>query len=173
VSATDRVQARDERAGADDYRDFMSMFPTGVAVVTATDHRGIPHGMTCTALASVTLSPPTLLVCLNSRSGTLAAVRARGVFAVHLLHSGGQRTAELFGSAAPDRFDQVPWAASPATSVPLLADVAAIAECRLLQAMRSGDHQVILGTVTSTACRDDALPLTYGMRRFTSWEPAR
>jgi flavin reductase (NADH) len=99
-------------SGADGYRDFMSMFPTGMALVTAVDLYGVPHGMTCTALASVTLCPPTLLVCLNSGSGTLAAVRARGIFAVNLLDSGGRGAAELFGSAAGDRFRRVLWEAA-------------------------------------------------------------
>jgi flavin reductase (DIM6/NTAB) family NADH-FMN oxidoreductase RutF len=151
------------------YRDFMSMFPTGVAIVTALDLCGLPHGMTCTALASVTLHPPTLLVCLNADSGTLAAIRARGIFAVNLLHSGGRRTAELFGSAAGDRFREVLWEASPVTSLPLLMDAAAIAECRVTRIHRTGDHQIVLGEVVSTNCSTDTVPLTYGMRRFSDW----
>jgi flavin reductase (NADH) len=147
----------------------MSMFPTGVAIVTALDLYGVPHGMTCTALASVTLRPPTLLVCLNSGSGTLAAIRARGIFAVNLLHSGGRGAAELFGSAAGDRFRRVLWEASPATSVPLLMDVAATAECRVARIHRAGDHQIVLGEVVSVTCVTDSVPLTYGMRRFSGW----
>jgi len=172
VTAPEREIARDGSASIDGYREFMSMFPTGVAVVTAIDRRGMPHGMTCTALASVTLCPPTLLVCLGATSGTLAAVRASGFFAVNLLHSGGRRTAELFGSAAPDRFQQVFWEASPSTSVPLLADITAIAECRVSQVHRAGDHHIVLGEVTSTIRSQDIGPLTYGMRRFFEWSPA-
>ena len=103
MTAPERRITRNGSASIDGYRDFMSMFPTGVAVVTALDLYGMPHGLTCTALASVTLNPPTLLVCLHTGSGTLAAVRARGVFAVNLSHSGARGTAELFGSATTDR----------------------------------------------------------------------
>ncbi|MGH3530178.1 MAG: flavin reductase family protein, partial [Pseudonocardiaceae bacterium] len=49
----------------DDFRTLMSVFPTGVAVVTTLGQDGSPQGMTCSALASVTPYPPTLLVCLR------------------------------------------------------------------------------------------------------------
>jgi flavin reductase (DIM6/NTAB) family NADH-FMN oxidoreductase RutF len=169
VTAAGHQAAGNQILNADGYRDFMSMFPTGVAIVTAIDLYGIPHGMTCTALASVTLYPPTLLVCLNTDSGTLAAIRASGFFAVNLLHSGGRRTAEIFGSAAGERFRQVPWEASPITSVPLLIDVAAIAECRVSGVHHTSDHQIVLGQVISTTCAVGTVPLTYGLRRFSEW----
>src|SRR5262245_12636119 len=91
------------------FREFMSSFATGVAIVTAFDRGGRPHGLTCTSLASITLVPPTILVSLDTASGTLAAIRDGGRFAVNLLHSGAKPTAELFASAAGDRFDRVSW----------------------------------------------------------------
>ncbi|MGW7793609.1 flavin reductase family protein, partial [Streptomyces tricolor] len=60
---------------ADDFRDLMSRFPSGVTVVTARGPGGEPVGMTCSSVASVCTDPPTLLVCLRSDSATLAAVR--------------------------------------------------------------------------------------------------
>lgn len=62
----------------DEYRDLMCSFPTGVTVVTTLDAAGEPFGMTCTSMTSVTLRPPTLLVCLRVGSATLEAVRNRG-----------------------------------------------------------------------------------------------
>lgn len=171
MTAPERRITRENGASLDGYRDFMTMFPTGVAVVTAVDRDSRPHGMTCTALASVTLRPPTLLVCLNTSSGTLAAIRASGAFAVNLLHSGGRQTAELFGSATPDRFERVLWESSPATSVPLLVDIVAIAECRVSRVHPVGDHHIVLGEITSTIRAHDIGPLTYGMRQFAKWGP--
>ena len=59
------------RVTAADHMALMSSYPTGVAVVTAIDDDGNPHGMTCTSLASVALNPPTLLVSFQRTSGTL------------------------------------------------------------------------------------------------------
>jgi flavin reductase (DIM6/NTAB) family NADH-FMN oxidoreductase RutF len=86
------------------YCDLMTAFPSGVAVVTALDAAGHPQGMTCTALASVTLHPPTLLVSLRHGSATLRAVTEGGTFAVNLLHHGARDVAALFAAPVPDRF---------------------------------------------------------------------
>jgi flavin reductase (NADH) len=68
----------------------MSSFPTGVSIVTAMDRHGHPRGATCSSLASVTLSPPTLLVCLREHGGTLLAVLGGGGVGVEVpSHLGG------------------------------------------------------------------------------------
>jgi len=156
---------------ADAYRELMSCFPTGVTVVTALDLAGNPHGMTCTSVSSVTLSPPTLLVCLSHGSGTLAAIRASGSFAVNLLHLRGRRAAGVFSSATADRFGQVRWEPSPAVGAPWLAEHAfALAECQVDRMLTAGDHEVILGVVVRIRQLADT-PLLYGMRRFSAWPP--
>src|SRR5256885_16017012 len=92
-----------------DLGPFMSGFPPGVSIVSAFDEEDRPLGMTCTSLCSVTLSPPTLLVCLRQGSPTLDAVLTTGTFSVNLLAHHARPTAALFGSGAPDRFDRVAW----------------------------------------------------------------
>jgi flavin reductase (NADH) len=162
--------ARAEVASAREYRSLMSCFPTGVAVVTALDGRRLTHGMTCTSLASVTLAPPTLLVCLRIDSGTLAALTSRGSFGVNLLHARARHVAEIFSSPTPDRFGQVTWEPSPLVRVPWLTeDAFALAECRVRGTTVVGDHSIVLGEVVNTVRRAQD-PLLYGMRRFGAWE---
>ena len=164
--------SRSGQVGLEDYRDLMSAFPTGVAVVTATEPTGRPHGLTCTSLTSVTLSPPTLLVCLDLRSATLAATRQCGCFAVNLLHARGRRAAEVFSSPVPDRFSQVAWRPSRWTRQPWLCDDSfAVAECMVVDASVVGDHAVVYGEVVHVELMAD-VPLLYGMRRFGCWTSA-
>lgn len=101
-----------------DFRTFMSGFPSGVAIVTSLDDAGRPWGMTCSALCSVTVEPPTLLVGMRAESPTLKAVLRSGQFAVNLLHAEGRGTAELFASGDPDRFDATTWRLPPAPADP-------------------------------------------------------
>jgi len=156
---------------ATDYRELMSTFPTGVAVVTTADPERGPSGMTCTSLTSVTVSPPTLLVCLRAGSATASAVRRRGSFEVNLLHTRGRRAAAVFAGAVPDRFEQVPWRWSPTELPWLVRDAFALADCRVGGCADVGDHTVVLGEVVSVVTRRD-LPLLYGLRRFADWDPA-
>jgi len=152
-----------------DYRTLMSCFPTGVTVITAVDPRGTPHGMTCTSLTSVTIDPPTLLVCLNVQSGTLGAIRETGVFALNFLHQRGRPAAELFSSPVADRFSRVCWRPSDVVRCPwLFVDAFALAECRVTGTFPAGDHDVVLGEVVGVR-QTDGVPLLYGMRQFSAW----
>ncbi|WP_164414841.1 flavin reductase family protein [Streptomyces salinarius] len=149
----------------------MSSFFTGVTIVTAVDADGRPHGLTCSSLTSVTLTPPTLQVCLHTGSGTLAALRDQGAFAVNLLHQGGVGTAEVFASARPDRFELAAWRRSPRQGLPWLHEVSyALAECRVAGTLEVGDHMMVLGEVVGID-NGTGRPLLYGRRAFTGALP--
>ncbi|AVZ73104.1 oxidase [Streptomyces lunaelactis] len=153
------------------FRDFMSSYFTGVSIVTAVDPSGRPHGLTCSSLTSVTLSPPTLQVCLESRSGTLAALRAQGTFAVNLLHQGGTGTASVFASTRPDRFERTAWRPTPTYGLPWLHDDAyAVAECEIAETVVIGDHVAVFGRVMSVE-NGVGRPLLYGRRGFLGLHP--
>jgi len=113
MSLHELTTVADEQIGADCVRRLMSAFPAGVVVVTAVDPAGRPHGMTCSSLVSVTLTPPTLLVCLRTDSRTCHAVVSSAVFVVNLLRDKARAVAELFAAPVADRFDQVRWTPSP------------------------------------------------------------
>ncbi|MCT2589150.1 flavin reductase family protein [Streptomyces sp. N2-109] len=150
------------------YRDLMSAFPTGIAVVTSLDVAGRPQGMTCSSMTSATLSPPTLLVCLRTGSATLEAVTSHRRFAVNLLHDGGRGAAEVFSGPHPDRFSWVDWKPSWSGLPWLVHDAFAVAECEVSGARRVGDHTVVFGEVDRIS-QVDGTPLLYGLRRFVAW----
>lgn len=153
-----------------DLRLFMTTFPTGVGLITAMDANEHPWGMTCTSLCSVTLEPPTLLVCLRRGSPTLEAVLTSREFALHLLHDSACSTAELFASGAPDRFARVNWHMTTAYKGPHLLDAAHfIADCQVVHSKTAGSHIVVFGEVHQITRQSDAPPLLYGFRRYTSW----
>jgi flavin reductase (DIM6/NTAB) family NADH-FMN oxidoreductase RutF len=167
---TDSIALSTGTVAPDRFRDMMRGFPTGVAVVTAVDLAGSPRGMTCSSLCSVSLRPPTLLVCLRAGSPTLAAAQTSGMFAVNLLHDGAQGTAELFASGEPDRFDRVGWRLDGDAAGPYLLDeVHAVADCRVNRALLVGDHVAVFGETTRIDVRVDGRPLLYGLRRYRGW----
>jgi len=157
----------------DQQRFLMSLYPTGVSVITAVDAYGVPHGLTCTSLSSVTLNPPTLLICLNAQSGTLAAIRDTGSFAVNLLNTSAQPTAELFASPTHDRFRHVTWQPGERLPAPcLIEDALAVAECTVRLRLPVGTHDVVIGEVVNLR-QGTGDPLLYGMRRYSCFEPDR
>ncbi|MBS2965972.1 flavin reductase family protein [Actinocrinis puniceicyclus] len=153
------------------YCGLMSGFPTGVAVVTSAAADGEPFGLTCSSLTSVTLAPPTLLVCIGLHSRTLAAIRGLGAFGVNLLHARGRRAAEVFASPGPDRFGAVAWEPHGRDGVPRLTDdTLGFACCDLAELRTVGDHALVVGRVAEVLYTPDT-PLLYGLRRFAAWQP--
>src|SRR5919206_600656 len=59
---------------SDEFRDVISHFASGVTVITAL-HDGRAYGTTASAVTSLSLEPPMLLVCMNKQSETGRAVR--------------------------------------------------------------------------------------------------
>lgn len=152
------------------FRELMSAFPSGVAVVTTVDFDGSPHGLTCTSLCSVSAAPPMLLVCVHRASGSLDVLLRRGAFAVNLLHAQGRPAAEAFARSDVDRFDAVSWETILGSELPrLTADAHATAECTVVRWIEAGSHAVVLGMV-DTVRTDGRPPLMYGRRRYAQWD---
>ncbi|MFD3336886.1 flavin reductase family protein [Streptomyces sp. NPDC058700] len=158
------------QATAGGFRAMMSGFPTGVCIVTCADPDGTPRGMTCSSLCSVSVEPPTLLVCLRAGSPTLRAVLDTGGFTVNLLHDGAREAAELFASGDPERFGLIPWERSPEAAGPhLVRDAHTIADCEVTSTQRTGDHVTVFGEARAIRREQDRPPLLYGLRQFRSW----
>lgn len=49
------------------FRAAMRRFASTVTIITAADHER-RHGMTATAVTSLSMSPPSLLICLNQKT---------------------------------------------------------------------------------------------------------
>ncbi|MBV8643533.1 MAG: flavin reductase family protein, partial [Candidatus Eremiobacteraeota bacterium] len=62
----------------------MRRFATGVAIVT-TAHEGRIHGFTANAFASVSVEPPTVLVCVNRVATAHRLISASQLFCVNIL----------------------------------------------------------------------------------------
>ncbi|WP_248958352.1 flavin reductase family protein [Sphaerisporangium perillae] len=154
----------------DSFRSFMSGFPSGVAIITATDRQGSPWGMTCSALCSATTDPPTLIVGIRAESPTLKALLESRAFAVNLLHERARNTAELFASGAPDRFDEVRWESRPGYGGPhLLDDAHAVADCRVSDSVLVGRQRIVFGEPFHIYDLAETEPLLYGLRRYSRW----
>ena len=153
--------------------EVMASFPSGVAIVTTLDEAGLPRGLTTTAVCSVSANPPTILICVDLGSRTLAALRAGGRFVVNFMGEGRSELCLLFASKAEDKFAGVEWRPS-ATGMPILeADALAWAECVTVHEIEPGDHVVLLGQVeVGESAADEDAPLMYYRRSWGVWKPA-
>jgi flavin reductase (DIM6/NTAB) family NADH-FMN oxidoreductase RutF/pimeloyl-ACP methyl ester carboxylesterase len=141
-------------------RNALGCFTTGVTVITTLATDGTPLGFTANSFSSVSLDPPLVLFCLDSRSSSLAALEAAGVFVVNVLHIGQQDVSNRFAKRGEDRFAQTPCEVWD-TGVPVIKDSMASLECRTLQVLDGGDHRIFLGRVLRVRADPSRDPLLY------------
>jgi len=147
---------------ADVFRACVGEFATGVTVV-ASEHDGMPAGMTLNAFISVSLDPLLVLVSLAHGSRTLAVVRRTGRFAVSVLHREQHEAAiELATPGAPFPEEQMTRTADGFLAV---RDAAATQHCEVEQITRAGDHDLVLGRVIGIT-HSGGEPLIFHRGRF-------
>src|SRR5579875_1081443 len=94
----------------EEFRHSMARFTTGVCVVSALDAEGGPQGMTLNSLTSVSLEPPTLLVCLARGGRTTKAVVDAERFAISVLSARQEPIARSFARHGEEHFSGLPLA---------------------------------------------------------------
>ncbi|MFJ3446473.1 flavin reductase family protein [Streptomyces sp. NPDC086081] len=162
-SASGAAAARNEPVAPDDYRNAISLLPTGVSVVTAV-RSGTPAGCTASAVMSLSLDPPSLLVSLTTGSRTLAALTEAGTFAVNVLAWPDRHLARRFATAAPhERFESVTW--SLTQGAPVLTRSTLTAVCQVSETAALLDHTIVAGTVTWLRTEDTEPTVLYRHRQ--------
>jgi 4-nitrophenol 2-monooxygenase / 4-nitrocatechol 4-monooxygenase, reductase component len=155
---------------SDEFREVISNFASGVTVVTVF-HEGRAYGTTASAVTSLSLEPPMLLVCMNKQSETGRAVSAARHFAVNILGAGQADLAERFAQKGGDKFAGVRTAPGK-WGEPLFEDALATLECRVAEETSGGTHYVFLAEVEGGAA-SGGTPLAYFRGQFGRLELTR
>jgi len=167
------VEEPSAQISASRFRQAMGHFASGVAVVTSIGDDGEPVGTTTSAVTSLSLDPPLVLVCFDRASLTLRAIRAHGAFVVNVLAAPQQHLSANFarrGLAAV--WDGVRHRPGP-TGSPRLDGVLAVLECTVENRLPGGDHEIVVGRVHDVEIGDDgAAPLLYWRGSYLSLRPA-
>jgi flavin reductase (DIM6/NTAB) family NADH-FMN oxidoreductase RutF len=144
------------------FRHAMGHFATGVTVVTSIGDDGEPVGTTASAVTSLSLDPPLVLVCFDRESLTLQAIRVHGAFVVNVLAAPQQHISANFARrGVTAAWDGVRHRPGP-TGSPRLDGVLAALECTVENRLPGGDHEIVVGRVREVEISDDgARPLLY------------
>ncbi|HZR03963.1 MAG TPA: flavin reductase family protein [Burkholderiales bacterium] len=129
-----------------EFRRFAGSFPTGVAVATTRDRSGQVFGTTMNALTSLSLDPPTYLMCFGTQSNTLAALHETGLFCLNFLTVKQEHLAKLFASKNPEKSFGVAFS-SGANGMPVIEGVLAHSEGHVVALHAGGDHTIVVGQI--------------------------
>lgn len=142
----------------------MRLAPTTVTVITAGNGAADVNGLTATSFCSVSLDPPSLLVCVNRDSGTNDLIRRTGRFCLNILARGQESAAVAFASpgTAQEKFDGAQEAFYELEGLPALQNAVANVACTVTNAVDAGTHTVFIGEVIQVRVRQNQEPLLYG-----------
>ena len=151
------------------FRDVIGRFASGVTVIS-TRRDGTDLGTTASAVSSLSMEPPMLLICMNRTSETGAAVADRGRFVVNILGEDQAELAQHFARKGADKFAGVEVERGQ-DELPLIARALGHLECRVAETATGGTHTVFLSHVERARATEGS-PLTYFRGRFGRFEDA-
>lgn len=145
------------------FRDVIGRFASGVTVIS-TRVGDQDLGTTASAVSSLSMDPPMLLICMNRTSETGRAIAETGRFVVNILGESQADVATRFARKGPDKFDGVEIDRGLA-GLPRIARALGHLECRVAETATGGTHWVFLSHVESASATEGS-PLTYYRGRF-------
>lgn len=150
---------------ATDLQDQMkqAMGRLGASVSVITSHNGTrKYAMTATAVTSLTLNPPALLVCVNQENGLHHALSSGYGFCVNILYGDQQDIADTcaWKEKGEDKFNRGDWQEGD-DKMPYLAGAQASIFCDLDDAHIYGSHSIFIGRVKKIITRNEISPLMF------------
>lgn len=147
------------------FRQAMGRFATGVTILTTRGADGTPYGLTATAVASISLDPPLVMISIDKRAETFPHFFTSKVFVVNMLADTQEDLSNAFAKSGGDKFAGLTYETN-ADGVPVLPSTLATIECHVVASHEAGDHVIHLGEADRIRVADDAAPLLYFQGRY-------
>jgi flavin reductase (DIM6/NTAB) family NADH-FMN oxidoreductase RutF len=155
------------------FRSGMRELAGGVSVITVGEGED-RTGLTATSVTSLSVDPPTLLVCVNRNASAFAALARHGTFAVNLLRAEQAAIAERFagrgGAKGAARYAGAAWT-QLATGAPVLEDALAAFDCEVEEMIERHSHAIVIGKVKEVRLAPNADALVYWRGTYESLVP--
>jgi flavin reductase (DIM6/NTAB) family NADH-FMN oxidoreductase RutF len=157
---------------ATDFRAAMRRIATTVTIITAVDQNR-HHGMTATAVTSLSVDPPSLLVCINQKTRFYDVMAGARRFCVNVLHQEQVELSSAFaGGVAPEeRFAIGDWQYDD-EGFQFLANAQAVFFCSRKAMFPFGSHAIFVGEVVRSVHREEVAPLVYENAGYSRTQPA-
>jgi flavin reductase len=145
-------------------RQIMGRFATGVTVVT-TGYAPDFSGLTANAVCSLSLDPPQVLVAVEKKSHSHASLKRSRCFAINFLTREQESISRRFAKHGPKDFSGIE-TTTAVTGVPILAGSLGYVDCRVVNVIDGGDHDIFIGEIVAGEAREGS-PLMYYRGHYT------
>ena len=144
----------------------LRMFSYGVYILSSVNE-GEYCVSTITWVSQASFEPPMISVCIKRNSASYEIVKKRGEFILHLLGDNQKELASTFFK--PTIFENEKLNGqefSLANNLPLLKDIPAYIQCKVIEILENGDHPLFLAEVVDAKINNNSDPLEL---RKTGW----
>lgn len=144
----------------------LRMFSYGVYILSSVNE-GEYCVSTITWASQASFKPPMISVCIKRNSASYEIVKKRGEFILHLLGDNQKELASTFFKPTIFKNDKLNGQEfSLANNLPLLKDIPAYIQCKVVEVLENGDHPLFLAEVVDAKINNDSNPLEL---RKTGW----
>lgn len=148
---------------ADLMKQVNRRFVTGVTVVTVMDG-DTPKGLAVNAFASISLDPPTVMVCVQRTSATHDCLFRADHLAINILSTDQLDVVSRFAAKSADKFAGLDWRRGPFGS-PFIDRSSAQMEVQIRERLQASTHTVFICRVLEAQVTDRS-PMVYSVGRF-------
>lgn len=138
-------------------------FITGVTVVTTMDGE-TPRGLAVNAFSSISLDPPTVLVCVMKTSTTHDVLFRSEHLAINIISTEQNDVVARFATKDPDKFAGLDWVPGPHGS-PFLERSCARMEVKIRERLQASTHTIFICRVVEADVTDH-IPMVYSAGKF-------
>ena len=152
-----------------EFKRAMRRLASTVTVISTADANGNRYGMAATAVNSVSMDPPSLLVCVNHGASIHAPLTGRGAFCVNVLTTDHEDLVSAFSGrlTGAERFTVGGWSDDD-RGIPYLRDAQCNLVCDVDTVVPFGTHSVIIGRVSAVRVAEGVAPLIYADGRLAA-----
>ena len=155
------------------FKAGMRQLAGGVCVI-ATQADGVRHASTVTSVSSLSMDPPSMVVCIKRDSSIHSPLQMARKLSVNLLSTGQIEVADsctgFDGGTGEARFKNGSWIMH-SSGVPVLEDTLTSIVCKVEESWVGGSHSVMLCTVEDIVEGVAGQPLVYANRSYLALQP--
>ena len=144
----------------------LRMLSYGVYILSSVN-KGEYCVSTITWVSQASFEPPMISVCIKRNSASYEIVKKRGEFILHLLGDNQKELASTFFKHTIFENEKLNGQEfSLENNLPLLKDIPAYIQCKVVEILENGDHPLFLAEVVDAKINNDSNPLEL---RKTGW----
>ena len=133
---------------AQTFRDAWGNFATGVSLITTVERDGSVHGMTANGIASISLDPMLVMVCVSHSANSYPIIKVGGIYGINILSANQVEIAEYFAKPTEERAEDLDVRFTfTEAGVPLLKGALSMIACKVIEEHIAGDHSIFIGLV--------------------------